>query len=238
MPRAAAVLACAVAFAGVAGCGQGKIEVPQQDTALHHGAILFNAEIHRWDEVRYGEALSKQALREIRQHPTYLLKVAAWNTIRIFHLGELGLAVQNLDNTDIPAVPAWFEILGFYPLGLLALGGLATRRARSAPAWVWCVPLLLLSTVFVTGFIRFRSAIDPFLAILAALAVVSLVDRRRRRRPAQMADKPAAPPSVRERDDDQHDDDDADDAGADHDRTLSGPELGLRPIACVPALGG
>ena len=42
MPRAAAVLACAVAFAGVAGCGQGKIEVPQQDTALHHGAILFN----------------------------------------------------------------------------------------------------------------------------------------------------------------------------------------------------
>ena len=42
MPRAAAVLACAIAFAGVAGCGQGKVEVPKQDTALHHGAILFN----------------------------------------------------------------------------------------------------------------------------------------------------------------------------------------------------
>ena len=42
MPRAAAVLACAAVLAGVAGCGQGKIEVPKKETALHRGAVLFN----------------------------------------------------------------------------------------------------------------------------------------------------------------------------------------------------
>jgi mono/diheme cytochrome c family protein len=42
MPRPAAALACAVALAGLAGCGQGKIEVPTRDAALHHGAVLFN----------------------------------------------------------------------------------------------------------------------------------------------------------------------------------------------------
>jgi mono/diheme cytochrome c family protein len=42
MPRPAAVLACAVALAGLAGCGQGKIGVPKQDAMLHHGAVLFN----------------------------------------------------------------------------------------------------------------------------------------------------------------------------------------------------
>ena len=35
MPRAAAL-------AGVAGCGQGKIEVPKKETALRRGALLFN----------------------------------------------------------------------------------------------------------------------------------------------------------------------------------------------------
>jgi len=41
MPRAAAALACAAALASLAACGQGKIEVPKQDAALHHGAELF-----------------------------------------------------------------------------------------------------------------------------------------------------------------------------------------------------
>ena len=42
MPRPVAILACAAALAGLAGCGQGKIDVPEKPTALHHGAELFN----------------------------------------------------------------------------------------------------------------------------------------------------------------------------------------------------
>ena len=41
MSRSAAVVACAAALVALAGCGQGKIEVPKRDAAIHHGAILF-----------------------------------------------------------------------------------------------------------------------------------------------------------------------------------------------------
>ena len=41
MPRRSVLFACAGAVALVAGCG-GRIEVPKQDAALHHGAVLFN----------------------------------------------------------------------------------------------------------------------------------------------------------------------------------------------------
>ena len=41
MPRLAVPFACAAALL-VAGCGSGKIDVPKQDAALHHGAVLFN----------------------------------------------------------------------------------------------------------------------------------------------------------------------------------------------------
>jgi mono/diheme cytochrome c family protein len=42
MPRPAAVLACAVALGALAGCGQGRIEVPKSQATLHRGAVLFN----------------------------------------------------------------------------------------------------------------------------------------------------------------------------------------------------
>jgi hypothetical protein len=129
-----------------------------------------------------------------------MLKVAYWNTLRIFHLTELDLAQLNLANTDVPHTPALFEIYGFYPLGVLALAGLLTRRARRAPKWLWLVPLCLATSVLITGFIRFRSPLDPFLAMLAALALASahqrLIKRRRRRQdeePAQPVVVPSAP---------------------------------------------
>lgn len=161
-----------------------------------HGAspeyaqINFEASIGRWGELEFGDKLQAQAIDEIKADPAYVLKVGYWNTLRMFHLTELDLAVLNLSNTDIPTIPAWFEIYGFYPLGVLALAGLLTRRARRAPKWLWLVPLLLATSVFVTGFIRFRSPIDPFFVMLAALAVASVAERWERRRARRAAPAP------------------------------------------------
>jgi len=41
MPRRPVLIACAGATILLAGCG-GRIEVSKQNTALHHGAVLFN----------------------------------------------------------------------------------------------------------------------------------------------------------------------------------------------------
>jgi 4-amino-4-deoxy-L-arabinose transferase-like glycosyltransferase len=159
-----------------------------------HGAspeyaqILFEAEIARWGELEYGNRLQQQAINEIKADPAYVLKAGYWNALRMFHLTELDLAVLNLSNTDIPRIPAWFEIYGFYPLGLLGLLGLLSRRARRAPKWLWLVPLLLCTSVFITGFIRFRSPIDPFFVMLSACALASVQERvLARRRPAVAA---------------------------------------------------
>jgi 4-amino-4-deoxy-L-arabinose transferase-like glycosyltransferase len=151
-----------------------------------HGAspeyaqINFSASIGHWGELEFGDKLQAQAIAEIKADPAYVLKVGYWNALRMFHLTELNLAVLNLSNTDIPRIPAQFEIYGFYPLGVLALAGLLTRRARRAPRWLWLVPLLLATSVFVTGFIRFRSPLDPFFVMLAALAVATVPERWQR----------------------------------------------------------
>jgi 4-amino-4-deoxy-L-arabinose transferase-like glycosyltransferase len=152
-----------------------------------HGAspeyarILFYASTQRWNERRLGDRLLSAAIADIRHDPAYVLKVGVWNTIRMFHLGELDFAVANLRDTDIPRIPALLAIYGFYPLGILALAGIGTARVRQAPAWIWLLAICLGSTVFVTGFIRFRSPIDPFLVMLAALPIAAALERRDRR---------------------------------------------------------
>ena len=146
-----------------------------------YATILFDASTQRWDEPKLGNRFLAAAISDIGRDPSYALKVGMWNTIRMFHLGELDFAVNNLRDTDIPQIPALLEIIGFYPLGLLALAGIGTARVRRAPAWMWLLVVCLASTVFVTGFIRFRSPIDPFLVMLAALPIAAVLERRQRR---------------------------------------------------------
>jgi 4-amino-4-deoxy-L-arabinose transferase-like glycosyltransferase len=142
-----------------------------------HGAspeyarILSEARRERWNEVTYGDRLQAAAISDIERDPSYVLKVAYWNAVRMFHLGELTLAAKNLHDTDIPRGPAVLEVSSFPLLAVLALGGLVTRRARRAPRWLWLIPLCLATSILVTGFIRFRAPIDPFLVMLAALDI-------------------------------------------------------------------
>jgi 4-amino-4-deoxy-L-arabinose transferase-like glycosyltransferase len=162
-----------------------------------HGAspeyspIVFNASIHRWNENTLDNHFLRAAIADIRRDPTYLFKVLAFNTIRLFHLGELDYAVANLGNTDVPRVPALLEIYGFYPLGVLAVAGIAFRRVRRAPLWLWFVPVILATTLFVTSFIRFRMGIDPFLVLLAAVAVDGGLTWRQQRKRTAAAEKAA-----------------------------------------------
>jgi 4-amino-4-deoxy-L-arabinose transferase-like glycosyltransferase len=154
--------------------------LPAEWIEAEHGAspeyaqILRTARRHRWNEVVYGDHLQAQAITELEQHPAYLLKVGYWNTVRLFGLGEIRLARNNLHDTDIPLAPALLVINTGPLLLVLALGGLLSRAARRAPRWLWLVPLCLLTSVFVTGFIRFRAPIDPFLVMLAALVLVEM----------------------------------------------------------------
>ena len=69
----------------------------------------------------------------------------------------------------------------FWIYAVLAIAGAFTRRARAAPLWLWVVPLLMyLSVVFlVVETPRYRTAIDPFIVLLAALALARAAERPR-----------------------------------------------------------
>jgi len=147
-----------------------------------HGAspeyarILRKARIERWNELTYGNHLQAAAFADIRSDPAYVLKVGLWNAVRMFNIGELRYALNNLANTGVPLAPAVIEMASSPVLLVLALGGVFSRRRRQAPKWLWLIPVCLLTTVFVTPFLRFRSPIDPFLVMLVALLFADLYE--------------------------------------------------------------
>lgn len=72
--------------------------------------------------------------------------------------------------------------------------GSASGPAREAPLVLWVAPALLWGvTVPVLGHARLRAPIEPFVVLLAAVAVAALVDRFEARRRRSAADQPPQP---------------------------------------------
>ena len=62
-------------------------------------------------------------------------------------------------------------------------GGRVQQAGRTAPKWIWVVPLLLVLSVVLVNVEtpRFRAPIDPFLILLAAAGLASAAIRLRAR---------------------------------------------------------
>jgi hypothetical protein len=121
-------------------------------------------------------------------HPGYALGTTWWNSLRMFELADLGryrdvfYAERGLSGPDRDVTR-----IGALVLAGLALAGLAVLLAlpprRRGPLFVWLTPVLLFaSTVPINGSPRYRSVVDPYLVMLAALALVA--GARRLRAPA------------------------------------------------------
>ena len=79
----------------------------------------------------------------------------------------------------------------------MAAAGVITRAARKAPWPLWLAPLLMAaSTVVLLGEARLRTLIDPFMVLLAALALVEVADRAREARRAKSEDPGLAVASI------------------------------------------
>jgi 4-amino-4-deoxy-L-arabinose transferase-like glycosyltransferase len=129
-------------------------------------------------EVQMDAKLRTLAERYIEHHPLYPLKVAAWNTVRLFDFNGLRDA-----DLIVPYVPfnrrlVDLSVLVSYPIDLLAVVGALTRRARRVPYPIWLVPFLwYVGLVLVSGNIRYRAALEPFIVMLAVLGLVSIYER-------------------------------------------------------------
>ena len=143
-------------------------------TLIHDASTLTEPEI--------GSKLQSQALRYISDHPFSPFAVAYHNTRRLFEL-EGSFAWQAAASAiSLPISVARIGVISFWLLCLLALTGAFTKLTRSAPLWVWAVPVLLaLSVVLVNVETpRFRAPVDPFLILLASAALATLVAKLRR----------------------------------------------------------
>jgi 4-amino-4-deoxy-L-arabinose transferase-like glycosyltransferase len=125
--------------------------------------------------------LRAAARHYIAQHPGYVATVAWWSTRRMFDTTGRRWWRHTASTISVP--PGWADwtVYCFWLFAALAVAGAFVARARAAPWFVWAVPVLLyLSVVFlVVETPRYRTGIDPFIVMLAALAVVAAADRIR-----------------------------------------------------------
>ena len=119
------------------------------------------------------DELTRRSKAYIREHPGYVGTVALWTSLRMLELG--GLDWSRHTASTISVGPRWANagVICFWVFALLALAGAFTKLARRTPFFVWLIPILLyLSVVFlVVETPRYRTGIDPFIVMLAALAL-------------------------------------------------------------------
>lgn len=123
-------------------------------------------------EVERQRELTRRGLDYAADHPGYVAQVLLHNTMRLFNLEGASWWRYQGRTMSVPVWAADAAAYAFYALALLALAGAMTPAARRAPAWFWLAPVLLFAGVIFAGSaIRYRAPVEPFLALLAALAL-------------------------------------------------------------------
>jgi hypothetical protein len=141
--------------------------------------------VRRWRQIpepTLEKKLRAAALRFATDHPTYVADVAWWNTRRMLDLA--GLRWSRHTASTISVGPGWADagVICFWLFAALAIAGAITSRGRRVPRHVAAVPALLyLSVVFLAVETpRYRTGIDPFIVMLASVALLATWDLLRR----------------------------------------------------------
>jgi 4-amino-4-deoxy-L-arabinose transferase-like glycosyltransferase len=147
--------------------------IPGERTLIHEESTLTEPEM--------SGRLESQALDYISAHPLSPFAVAFHNTLRMFELEGTFAWQSSASAVSLPDNTARVGIASFWVLCVLALAGGFTKLARSAPKWIWWVPILLAITVVLVNVEtpRFREPIDPFLILLAAAGLATALGRLR-----------------------------------------------------------
>ena len=137
------------------------------------------------DEVELDRTLREHATDYARDHPGYVVELTGLNFLRMFKLAsdESFTFYWNLER-DMTPVRRALDSIGLAALVALVLAGLilrpTRRRVRGVPWWLWLFPALMLaSSVLFLGNPRYRTPLDPFFVLLAAVAVSEMLERGR-----------------------------------------------------------
>jgi hypothetical protein len=124
-------------------------------------------------EIVMERRLSRAGREFIDRHPSYLATVAYWNTRRLLDVASWQWSRHTASTISVG--PGWANagVISFWIFAALALAGATRRAARRVPRFVWTLPLTMyLSVVFLAAETpRYRAPIDPFIVLLAAIAL-------------------------------------------------------------------
>nr|MBA3300666.1 hypothetical protein [Thermoleophilaceae bacterium] len=134
------------------------------------------------EEPELNSLLRDRALDYMSHHPGYVARALAFNSLRMLHLGADNHTTQVYnDEANVPDALRRISQLSVYLALLLALAGaVILLRRHQGPLWLWLgVPLMMwIAVAPVLGTPRYRSPLDPFMVLLAAVAVAALTERR------------------------------------------------------------
>jgi 4-amino-4-deoxy-L-arabinose transferase-like glycosyltransferase len=134
------------------------------------------------DEAQVSDALDADARRYVEAHPLSLLRTGFWDTLRLLDLAGVGFERQLGTYAAYPPTLTLISVYASWLVLVLALAGAITPDARREAGVVWgCIAALYAGTVLVDGGIRYRSPCDPFLVMLAGLALLDAGRRLERR---------------------------------------------------------
>jgi hypothetical protein len=119
-------------------------------------------------EVEFDRRLRAEAREYVREHPGYVFTVATRNLLRLFGMSGEPAHVIDPEEPRGTARPVRWAL---YAVLLLALAGVFTAKRKRAPWYFWLIPVLFASSILIVAWMRFRAPIDPFLIMLAALAL-------------------------------------------------------------------
>lgn len=135
--------------------------------------IAFAAHPHA-NEAQISHAVEVMAEDYAKAHPASLARTAGWTALRLLNLTGTGLERAAAPGEAYPVWLAELSVYAFWAVGLLAVAGAFAAAARRAPRAIWAFPVLtFLSALFIIGVTRYRSPIDPFVIMLAALALLA-----------------------------------------------------------------
>lgn len=137
-------------------------------------------------EANIDKELRSASIDFVREHPTYPVEVAFWNTVRLF---DLDGGDYNRSIAPFVPYPGWLtkiSIVASFGLLILAIIGAFFRAARRVPLAVWAIPVLTYVFMVITlpASIRYRASLEPFFILLASLPVAAVLERVLDRRSA------------------------------------------------------
>ena len=127
---------------------------------------------HTPGEAARDGALTRMAVGYMATHPFYVVRVLTRNTLRLAELTPPSDWRAAGAGLDMPAAAGVLTSAWFWLVLALAIAGLATGAGRRAPPFLWLMAgLMYLSAALVISGVRFRMPLEPFVVMLAGVAL-------------------------------------------------------------------